>query len=226
MCILSRYLLHVSVAIVTLFVCDVFYWDSEPVAGDITYGSDGQLVQEEYYMVHEDQDPFFAGLSSLEVRHSSMYEAFKWLHPFMSSTDLYQTDYSTKTNPMFGHECLEQLADLGPLVKEEVRQGVCKADGSRPWSVAQLQESSWKTLIRLQTAAHRTALKKRPEMVLQMLYGHECYQSQGLWTLFCKVRYYAAALLETRRTKKMYSALSGVIASALVRHVETVQLPN
>ena len=43
-----------------------------------------------------------------------------------------------------------------------------------------------KLLIRLETSANRATLKKLPEIVFQMLYGHECYMSHGTWTVFCK----------------------------------------
>jgi len=108
------------------------------------------------------------------------YEAFKHAYRAMSNIAHYQTDYATKSNPMMGNELSEQCVGVERLRKEEIRDGV------RKFSTKELIEAGRKTLIRLQTSANRAALKKLPEMVFQMLFKHECYQSHQPWTIFCR----------------------------------------
>ena len=47
-------------------------------------------------------------------------------------------------------------------------------------------DSARRTVIKLTTSSHRALLKKLPEMMFQMQYGHECYCSHDTWTLYCK----------------------------------------
>ena len=47
-------------------------------------------------------------------------------------------------------------------------------------------DSARRTVIKLTTSSHRALLKKLPEMMFQMQYGHECYMSHDTWTLYCK----------------------------------------
>ena len=51
---------------------------------------------------------------------------------------------------------------------------------------SELVEAGRQTLIRLESSANRALLKKLPEMLFQMLFDHECYQSHVPWTVFCK----------------------------------------
>ena len=110
----------------------------------------------------------------------SAYDAFKRAYRAMGNVAHYQTDYATKSNPMIGRELSEQCVGIERLRKEEIRDCVEKL------ATKDLVEAGRKTLIRLQTAANRAALKKLPEMVFQMLFKHECYQSHRPWTIFCK----------------------------------------
>ena len=103
------------------------------------------------------------------------YEAFKRSYRVMSNIAHYQTDYATKSNVTMGNELSEQCIGVERLRKEEIRDGVRKT------TVAELMEAGRKTLIRLQTAANRSALKKLPEMVFAMLNRHECYASHESW---------------------------------------------
>ena len=141
-------------------------------------------MQEEHYVAPEDEERVFRDPCQVSWQ-ASVYEAFKRAYRVMSNIAHYQTDYSTKANPMVGQELAEQFVGVERLRKEEERDGF-RGPGHGRLSVSELQESGRRTLIRLQTAANRAALKKLPEMVFQMLFQHECYQSHKPWTIFCK----------------------------------------
>ena len=137
-----------------------------------------QKVLEEYN-VSPDQE-HLVDWSRQRPWWQTAYEAFKRSYRVMSNLAHYQTDYATKSNPMMGNELSEQCIGIERLRKEEVRDGVRKN------TTVEVMEAGRKTLIRLQTAANRSALKKLPEMVFQMLFRHECYQSHQSWTIFCR----------------------------------------
>ena len=61
----------------------------------------------------------------------------------------------------------------------------------------------YRLLIRLQTSANRTIIKKLTEMNFQLRYGHECYLSHRTWTLFTKRPVTLAWYARERRKRKL-----------------------
>ena len=149
-----------------------------------------ECVDEEYF-IHPDRETDHGSLQSDSLSDAkpwwvAAYESFKRVFQDMNNIAHYQTDYSTKANPGFGSELPEQCVGVERLRKEEERDFGLNAESRAALCLAQLYESGRKTMIRLQTAANRAALKKLPEMCSQMLLGHECYASHRHWTIFCK----------------------------------------
>jgi hypothetical protein len=99
----------------------------------------------------------------------------------------YTNDYSTKGGPVIGDVLGEQARGIEGLRRDEdatkLLEGGEVAGAPRGDAVL---ESARRTAIRMSTSANRALLKKLPEMVFQMRYGHECYESHKTWTLFCK----------------------------------------
>jgi ASC-1-like (ASCH) protein len=163
----------------------VVAFDLELTAEQPSWNGDKPVIKEvkeyEEYNVHPKHE-HIANIDDPKGRpwFRTAYEAFKRSYRVMSNIAHYQTDYATKSNPMMGNELSEQCVGVERLRKEEVRDGVKKS------TMFELMEAGRKTLIRLQTAANRAALKKLPEMVFQMLFRHECYQSHRPWTIFCR----------------------------------------
>ena len=115
----------------------------------------------------------------------------------------YSTDYATKWHASVG-ELLPSIA-LGldnlrapPVVGSEtdgnlvINDSYTKkkpAPAAKRWAALtsdEKVEEGRKTLIRIATMSNRTILKKLPEMMFQLKYGHECYRSHQTWTMFCK----------------------------------------
>ena len=77
---------------------------------------------------------------------------------------------------------------------EEAEREAADGDVEAPGAPAPVRRTVWgevlysarRTVIKLTTSSHRALLKKLPEMMFQMQYGHECYMSHDTWTLFCK----------------------------------------
>ena len=67
----------------------------------------------------------------------------------------------------------------------------------------QLVDRGRQLLIRLQTSANRTIVKKLTEMDFQMLFNHECFLSHRTWTIFCK-KPVAFAYRAKERRKRWY----------------------
>ena len=60
----------------------------------------------------------------------------------------------------------------------------------------------YRLLIRLQTSANRTIIKKLTEINFQLRYGHECYLSHRTWTLFTRRPVTLAFFAYERRRRK------------------------
>ena len=87
----------------------------------------------------------------------------------------------TKSLPVVGSVLGEQVAGVQRLLdhhRDELR--------SQALDGAALEEIGRLLLVRLQTFSNRANLKKLPEMMFQMLCGHECFYSHETWTVFCK----------------------------------------
>ena len=114
----------------------------------------------------------------------------------------YLTNYTIKAGPIAGglgvlqaqntgleFLRLQQRAEKEALEAAEDEEDI---DGARAAAAARrtgwggVLDSARRTVIKLTTSSHRALLKKLPEMMFQMQYGHECYMSHDTWTLFCK----------------------------------------
>ena len=115
----------------------------------------------------------------------------------MDSANLahYQTDYTTKGGPLAGALGVLQAQSIGleflrqQQAAEEEEAAAAEdedrtAERRSPW--AAVIESARRTVIRLTTSANKALLKKLPEMVFQMQFGHDCYCSHDTWTVFTK----------------------------------------
>ena len=99
----------------------------------------------------------------------------------------YQTDYTTKARPIAGDlgvlhaqstglEFL-RLQQRAEQEAQEAEEAVAEDDGPRPAAVRRsgwggVLDSARRTVIKLTTSSHRALLKKLPEMMFQMQYGH------------------------------------------------------
>ena len=103
---------------------------------------------------------------------------------------MYIKDYSTKSNPIVGDILGEQAVgverfQLERRARKAKRKGTGHDEGDESVD-EELLEVGRRLLVRLETSSNRATLKKLPEMMFQMLYGHECYMSHSTWTVFCK----------------------------------------
>ena len=116
----------------------------------------------------------------------------------------YQTDYTTKAGPVAGEFgvlsaqssglAFLRLQQKAEREAEEAEREAADGDVEAPGAPAPVRRTVWgevlhsarRTVIKLSTSSHRALLKKLPEMMFQMQYGHECYMSHDTWTLYCK----------------------------------------
>jgi hypothetical protein len=137
-----------------------------------------------------------------EAVRDSLMEACRRMFRDATNQSHYQGDYATKANPSMGGELPEQAIGIEKLRgdEEEIRKEAQK--GGREAMEAFVRESCRRTLIRLETAANRTTLKKASEMASQLVFGHECYKSHDTWTVFCKCLVWVA-YRASRRTQEL-----------------------
>jgi hypothetical protein len=74
---------------------------------------------------------------------------------------------------------------------------------ARRLSRGQLVERGRKMMIRLETSANRSTIKKLPEMLFQLLFGHECFRSHETWTLYCGYPIYLGSRAQERLRRKL-----------------------
>merc|ERR1712086_993834 len=113
----------------------------------------------------------------------------------------YQIDDTTKADPIAGElgvlqaqstgleflrlaQRAEQEADQAEDEEDPGGRGAARAARRNGWGGS--LDSARRTVIKLTTSSHRALLKKLPEMMFQMQYGHECCCSHDTWTLYCK----------------------------------------
>jgi len=145
-------------------------------------------LEEDYERVETEQEvlllPGTEGAQSFGDFCRSLFEGLK--RSFADSVNLgfYQHKYQTKDNPMVGSVLTQQAVGVRDLrAREAEKRDAATADGSLP----EFQfNSGAATLIRLETAANKCALKKLPEMCFQLMFNHECYTSHEPRTIFCK----------------------------------------
>ena len=158
---------------------------TEEDPNDTTYASHFEAVEEELevFLRPEDEAGLLEGQSQQDVA-KSVFAAFRKMFQDSANQAHYQADYSTKAGPSVGAELPEQAVGIERL-RESEKEGREQAQ-SEGRLVEFLADAGRRTLIRLQTAANRTSLKKLPEMVFQMIFQHECYMSHQTWTIFCR----------------------------------------
>ena len=144
-----------------------------------------EVVEEEHeLLVPPSKEEVYASELTQDGRLASVVLAVTRMMQDMSNLAYYTTKYSTKEHPGVKAVLPEQAVGVERLrLSEEDAQVGARSPAE--WSDIQL-EAGRKTLIRLETAANRAQVKKLSEMVFQMYFGHECYQSHQSWTIFCK----------------------------------------
>jgi predicted RNase H-like HicB family nuclease len=138
-----------------------------------TYASHFEAVEEELevFLRPEDEAGALQDMSQQDVA-KSVFAAFRKMFQDSANQAHYQADYSTKAGPSVGAELPEQAIGIERL-RESEKEG--REEARREGRLAEfLADAGRRTLIRLQTAANRTSLKKLPEMVFQMMFQHEC----------------------------------------------------
>ena len=80
-----------------------------------------------------------------------------------------------------------------------------------------VKASCRRTLIRLETAANQTTLKKASEMASQLVLGHECYRPHETWTVFCKSLVWVAHRASRRIQDLQRGVLQGTGSPRLAR---------
>ena len=99
----------------------------------------------------------------------------------------YQTDYTTKGGPIAGELGvlhaqstgleflrLQQRAEREAQEAEQEAEGDgARAAPARRSGWGEVLDSARRTVIKLTTSSHRALLKKLPEMMFQMMFGHE-----------------------------------------------------
>ena len=123
----------------------------------------------------------------------------------------YQGDYATKANPSMGGELPEQAIGIERLREDEEENRKVAEKGGRDTMDAFVRESCRRTLIRLETSANRTTLKKASEMASQLVFGHECYKSHETWTVFCKSLVWVAYRASRRMQELRRGSLRGQV---------------
>ena len=122
----------------------------------------------------------------------------------------YMTKWSERVGPVmpFLWQGLESLPQLGTKMgpkeddgKPEEEKRVVDSYAERRFdkcrkpkgpSILELRQRARKLYTRLETSANRATMKKLPEMMFQLLHGHECYKSHETWTLFCGFPFFLA----------------------------------
>ena len=146
--------------------------------------------------------------------------AFFRMHVQSHNVAHYTGDYSTKFADSLGR-LLPALACGVTNLEQCVRSNFAPATGasvdaagdsyvhkrlsfkSKPKTWKETTERGRLLLIKLQTSANRTIVKKLTEMHFQLLHGHECYPSHNTWTLYTKRPVSMAwKVLERRRRKR------------------------
>ena len=157
-----------------------------------------ELVVEEFEMcVDPEREEAFAGRLTVEDRFKSVVQSMSRMMQDMVSMAYYTTKYSTKDNPLVAGVLPDQAIGVERLRRSE-EEDRKRLRTRREWADF-LLDAGRKTLIRLQTAANRASVKKLPEMVFQMYFGHECYMSHQTWTIFCKSLVWSAFKASRRR---------------------------
>ena len=90
----------------------------------------------------------------------------------MSNLVYYNTKYSTKDNPGVKVVLSEQAAGVERLRLSEAHAQV-RVRSQAEWSESQI-EVGWKTMIRLETACHRSPVTKPLKWFFRCSLGHVC----------------------------------------------------
>ena len=147
-----------------------------------------------------------AGALGEEPRLASLVlEAFERFFRDAHDAAHYTTDYSTKWSDSVGvvlpHLChgfdnLQPLSAIGVAKEQSLASGeraevdsYAQKKGERRGAAgvvdrAALVERGRLAIVRLETSANRSVLKKLLEMMFHLLYGHECFKSHRTWTIF------------------------------------------
>ena len=105
---------------------------------------------------------------------AEVLESFECLFRDFIDSGHYTGDYATKFSEAVGDLLPELAVGIRRLEQDEAeanagRRAARDMDG--------LVDLGWRTLIRLETSPNRAARKTLPEMMFQMLFGHESHQS-------------------------------------------------